>query len=44
VRAKATGRRGEFEWVHVFTYRQGKLARFDAFSDSYSYAQLWKPL
>ena len=44
VRAKATGRRGEFDWVHVFTYRQGKLARFDAFSDSYSYAQLWKPL
>jgi len=43
-RAKTTGRRGEFDWVHIFTYRQGKLARFDAFFDSYSNAQLWRPM
>lgn len=43
VRVKATGRRGEFDWVHIFTYRQGKLARFDGFLDSYTEAQLWKP-
>ncbi len=42
-RLKATGRRGEFDWVHILTYRQGKLARFDMFSDSYTEAQLWKP-
>jgi ketosteroid isomerase-like protein len=44
IRAKTTGRRGEFDWVHIFTYRQGKLARFDAFFDSYSNAQLWRPM
>ncbi len=43
-RVKSTGRRGELDWVHVLTYRQGKLARFDAFLDSYSAAQLWKPV
>lgn len=43
-RVRSTGRRGEFDWVHIFTYRQGKLARFDAFFDSYSGAQLWKSM
>jgi ketosteroid isomerase-like protein len=32
--AKPTGRRFDVPWVHVFTMRDGKVARFEAFTDT----------
>lgn len=40
--ARPTGRRHEQDWAHVFTVRGGRIARFEAFYDSYSAAQLWR--
>ena len=33
-KAKATGRKAESEWVHLFTIRNGKVVRFQEFFDT----------
>ena len=41
-RIKGTGRTTESEWVHLFTVRDGKIARFQEYSDTASYADAYR--
>lgn len=40
-RVRATGRIAESDWVHVFTLRDGKVRRFDEFTDSSKFAEAY---
>lgn len=40
---KATGRRFDTPWVHVFTLRDGKFARFESLADSAASERAFRP-
>jgi ketosteroid isomerase-like protein len=40
---KATGRSFDSPWVHVFTMRDGKIARFEAFADTAAGERAFRP-
>jgi uncharacterized protein len=42
-RAKPTGRIYETEFVHVITFTNGKIARFQEFFDTYAAAEAFRP-
>lgn len=41
--AKPTGRSYDSSWVHIFTLRDGKVARFESFSDTLAMARAFLP-
>ncbi|WP_020654600.1 nuclear transport factor 2 family protein [Massilia niastensis] len=41
--ARPTGRSYETPWAHVFTMRDGKVARFEAFSDTGATVKAFRP-
>ncbi len=41
--AKSTGRSYDSPWVHVFTMRDGKIARFEAFYDTANAERAFRP-
>lgn len=41
--AKATGRAYDSSWVHLFTLRDGKVARFEEFSDTAAIERAFRP-
>jgi ketosteroid isomerase-like protein len=42
-RVKATGRLAETQWVHTFTFREGKVAQWHEYFDTAKYAQAYEP-
>jgi uncharacterized protein len=42
-RAKATGRTYESDFVHVVTFREGRIARFQEFFDTYAAGEAFRP-
>ncbi|WP_317204505.1 nuclear transport factor 2 family protein [Janthinobacterium sp.] len=41
--AKPTGRRYDSDWVHVFTLRDGKVSRFEAYYDTAATEKAFRP-
>ncbi len=41
-RVKATGRTTDFEWVHVFSVRDGKIASWEQFYDTATAAEAYR--
>jgi ketosteroid isomerase-like protein len=39
---KKTGRRAGSDWVHVFTFRDGKVARFREYADTATFVEAWR--
>jgi hypothetical protein len=42
--AKATGRRYETDFVHLITFRNGRIARFQEFFDTYAAGEAFRPI
>lgn len=42
-RVKNTGRTAQTDWVHVFTFRDGKVAKYVEYYDTARYAQAYEP-
>jgi ketosteroid isomerase-like protein len=42
-RVKKTGRTAEADWVHAFTFRDGKVAKYCEYYDTAKYAQAYVP-
>ncbi|MDB5430321.1 MAG: ketosteroid isomerase-like protein [Caulobacter sp.] len=41
-RLKPSGRAVSFDWLHVYTLRDGKIARFREFLDTAQFADAWR--
>jgi ketosteroid isomerase-like protein len=41
-RVKATGQTAQTDWVHVFTFRDGKVASWQEYYDTASYARAYR--
>ena len=42
-RAKSTGKTYETDFVHVITFKQGRIARFQEFFDTFAAAEAFRP-